>query len=74
MHDKRMVNTQEKPSKSAGYINMENDPLEVLPVMVEDEASTPPSVESSLKANKRNKGTQKGLRRPICCSKGIYKH
>ena len=62
--------TQEKPSTS-GYINIQNDPPEVLPVVVEDEAPTAPCVESVKLANKINKGTQKGLRRPICRSKGI---
>ena len=42
-----------QPSTS-GDINIENDPPEVLPVMVEDEAPTPP-------CDKKNNGTQKRL-------------
>ena len=50
--------TQEKPSTS-GYINIQNDPLEVLPVVVEDEAPTPPCVESVKPANKETKALKK---------------
>ena len=45
MHDMGTATTQEKPSTS-GYINIQNDPPEVLPVVVEDEAPTAPCVES----------------------------